>query len=78
MSNHVQYGRHFKALVVYLRGYQLLPSTRTAELCQDIFKAAVSEGTLDTIVRKQGLQLQDALESVFSSSPLMPLALSKT
>jgi len=29
-------------------------------------------------VRKQGLQLQDALESVFSSSPLLPLALSKT
>lgn len=29
-------------------------------------------------VRKQGLGLQDALESVFSSSPLMPLALSKT
>ena len=29
-------------------------------------------------VRKQGFQLPDALESVFSSSPLMPLVLSKT
>ena len=29
-------------------------------------------------VRKQGLQLREAIESIFSSSPLMPLALSKT
>jgi transposase len=48
----VQYGERFKALVVYLRGYQLLPSARTAELLKTIFKAPVSEGTLDTILRE--------------------------
>lgn len=48
----VQYGQRFKALVVYLRGYQLLPSARTAELLNTIFKAPVSEGTLDTILRE--------------------------
>lgn len=48
----VQYGQHLKALVVYLRGYQLLPSARTAELMRDIFQAALSEGTLDTIFRE--------------------------
>ncbi|MBI5024195.1 MAG: IS66 family transposase, partial [Candidatus Omnitrophica bacterium] len=53
----VQYGQHFKALVVYLRGYQLLPSARTAELFRDIFKAAVSEGTLDTILRESAENL---------------------
>jgi transposase len=35
-------------------------------------------GSFISTVRKQGLHLRDALESVFSSSPLMPLALSKT
>lgn len=55
----VQYGSHFKALVVYLRGYQLLPSARTAELCKDIFKAAVSEGTLDTILKEGAEHLED-------------------
>ena len=53
----VQYGQRFKALVVYLRGYQLLPSARTAELFRDIFKAAVSEGTLDTILRESAENL---------------------
>ena len=48
----IQYGERFKALVVYLRGYQLLPSARTAELLKTIFKAPVSEGTLDTVLRE--------------------------
>ena len=55
----VQYGKYFKALVVYLRGYQLLPSARTAELFKDIFKVAVSEGTLDTILRESAEHLAD-------------------
>ena len=59
VTSGVQYGPHFKALVIYLRGYQLLPSSRTAELCKDIFKAAVSEGTLDTIFRCGGDRLKD-------------------
>ena len=53
----VQYGPHFKAMVVYLREYQLLPSARTSELLRDIFKAAVSEGTLDTILRESAENL---------------------
>lgn len=53
----VQYGQHFKALVVYLRGYQLLPSARTAEFFRDVFMATVSEGTLDTILRESAKNL---------------------
>ena len=53
----VQYGQNLKALVVYLRGYQLLPSARTAELFSDIFKAQISEGTLDTILRESAENL---------------------
>jgi transposase len=58
----VQYGPHLKALVVYLRGYQLLPSARTAELFRDIFQATVSEGTLDIILRESAKNLNEFMD----------------
>ena len=69
----VQYGQHFKALVVYLRGYQLLPSARTGELFKDIFKAAVSEGTLDTILREGADKLDDFMVLVHDSGAKQPI-----
>jgi transposase len=42
----VQYGDRLQAAVVYLHDYQLLPYARTAELLEDLFGAAPSEGTL--------------------------------
>lgn len=42
----VQYGKGVKGLMVYLMDSQLLPSERTCELFSDLFKCAVSEGTL--------------------------------
>jgi transposase len=57
-----QYGDRFKAMAVYLRGYQLLPSARTSELFKDIFQAAVSEGTLGAILRESAEKLEDFME----------------
>lgn len=44
----VQYGPRLKAIGVYLRDYQLLPSARTAELLHDLFGCTLGEGTLQT------------------------------
>lgn len=46
-----------KVLVVYLRDYQLLPSSRTTELFKDTFNTTISEGTLDTILRESAENL---------------------
>lgn len=43
----VQYGPRFRAALVYLRNYQLLPYNRLAQLCRDIFGAAVSKRTIE-------------------------------
>jgi len=46
-----QYGLRIKAVVVYLRDYQLLPSQRTCELLRDLFSCQLSEGTVANIVK---------------------------
>ncbi len=70
----VQYGDHFKAMVVYLRGYQLLPSARTSELFRDIFQAAVSEGTLDTILRESAQNLAAFMDDLKKKMIAAPVA----
>ena len=70
----VQYGERFKALVVYLRGYQLLPSARSAEFFRDIFKAAVSEGTLDTILREGARNLAAFMDDLKKKMIAAPVA----
>ena len=46
----VQYGPRIKAMAVYLKGYQLLPLERTAELFENLFSCPLSEGTLNNII----------------------------
>jgi len=48
----VQYGPELKALVVYLRQYQLLPYKRMREFFADLFGQPISTGTLVTINRE--------------------------
>jgi len=43
----VQYGPRFRAALVYLRNYQLLPYNRLAQLCHDLFGATVSKRTIE-------------------------------
>jgi transposase len=46
VSHPVQYGSVLKGVMVYLMEGQLLPSRRTVEVLDEVFGAAVSEGTL--------------------------------
>jgi transposase len=46
VSQPVQYGPRIKAVGVYLRHYQLLPSARAAELLADLFGCTLGEGSL--------------------------------
>jgi len=46
ISASVQYGNGVKGLMVYLMDAQLLPSERTCEVLNEVFKCRVSQGTL--------------------------------
>jgi transposase len=53
----VQYGPRFRAMLVYLRDYQLLPYKRLTELCRELFGAGVCKRT----VEMAEMQMYDAL-----------------
>ena len=59
-----QYGGRFKALLVYLNAYQLLPLRRIAELTHDCFGQRVSEGTLDRALKQAAEAVQDPVDEV--------------
>lgn len=56
-SGPVPYGPRFRALLVYLRDYQLLPYKRLTELCRSLLGAGVCKRTVETVQR----QIYDAL-----------------
>lgn len=60
----VQYGSGVKAVVTYLKGYQLLPMERTTELLRDIFSLDLSEGTLDNILNDASERLAPIEEQI--------------
>ena len=56
-SGSVQYGPRFRALLVYLRDFQMLPYKRLTELCRDVLGAGVCKRTVETAQK----QMYDAL-----------------
>jgi transposase len=50
-SRKAQYGSRFRAMLVYLNQYQLIPYNRTCEFMQDIFNINISEGTLYNTIK---------------------------
>lgn len=48
----IQYGSRFRAALVYLRNYQLLPYNRLTQVCRDLFGVAVSKRTIETVERQ--------------------------
>ena len=60
----IQYGLRIKAAVIYLRGYQLLPFQRLTELFAELFGCALSEGTLDTILRDGSKRLEKTVQGI--------------
>ena len=69
-----QYGGRFKALLVYLNAYQLLPLRRIAELTRDWFGQPLSEGTLDHALKQAAGAVKDALEAVECGLVSAPVA----
>jgi len=51
-SSPVQYGPRFRALLVYLRNYQLLPYKRLTQLCSDLLGVGVCKRTVETAERR--------------------------
>lgn len=60
----VQYGSTLKAIAIYLRGYQLLPSQRTAEVFDDVFSCSISEGALDSILKEGSAPVEEPVERI--------------
>lgn len=69
-----QYGGRFKALLVYLNAYQLLPLRRIAELTQDWFGQRVSEGTLERALEQAAGAVAGILNEVERGLVTAPVA----
>ena len=54
----VQYGPRFSAQMLYMSGYQMIPSARVCEMASDIFGASLSEGTLFNLVERASETLE--------------------
>lgn len=54
----VQYGRRFSAQMLYMAGYQMIPTARVCEMASDILGVSVSEGTLYNLVERASETLE--------------------
>lgn len=70
----VQYGPRLKAIVGYLRQYQLLPSLRTCELLWDVHKVRISEGTLANILASLDEIVAEPVEKIAQAIQAAPVA----
>jgi transposase len=69
-----QYGERFKALLVYLNAYQLLPLGRIAELTDDWFGQRVSEGTVERALDEAAGAVAGVLDAVEHGLVTAPVA----
>jgi len=70
----VQYGPRVRALVVYLRVYQLLPYERVSALCGDVFGVPVSKATIEAAEMEADGHLQPFVEEVAAQLRAAPVA----
>jgi transposase len=69
-----QYGPRVRALVVYLRVYQLLPYERLSALCRDAFGLSVSKATIEAAEVEADGHLQPFVEEVAAQLRAAPVA----
>jgi transposase len=60
----VQYGEGVKGFLTYLNQYQLIPYERAAELCEDLFGCAISQGTLLNALKTSYKNLEKTEEAI--------------
>ncbi len=70
----VQYGPRVRALVVYLRVYQLLPYERISALCRDAFGLSVSKATIEAVTLEADGNLQPFVDEVAAQLRAAPVA----
>jgi transposase len=64
VSAPVQYGPRLSAIAVYLSTQQLLPRGRTAEVLADLMGVQMSEGTLNTMIKRTASLLKPIEEQI--------------
>lgn len=60
----VQYGPQVRALAVYLRSFQLLPSARTCQLLSDVLGTTFSQASLQAALQEGSQLVEPALEVI--------------
>jgi len=69
-----QYGPRVRALMVYLRVYQLLPYERISALCRDAFGLSVSKATIEAVELEADGNLQPFVDEVAAQLRAAPVA----
>jgi transposase len=69
----VSYGTQIKALALYLKNFQLLPTARIVTLLSDLFGTSFSEGTLFPTEQRASERLEPFLERVRSALLASPV-----
>lgn len=59
-----QYGKRVRAIMLYLSVFQLVPQQRTTEAMNDLFGVCVSEGTLNTILKRAHFRLEGTIKAI--------------
>jgi transposase len=71
VSAPVQYGKNIRAMIVYLKQYQLLPEARLQKLLMDLFNVRISTATIGSISKITHTNLADfeklALQNLLDS-----------
>jgi transposase len=71
VSAPIQYGSNIRAMIVYLKQYQLLPEARLKQLLLDLFNVRISTSTIESISKMAHANLDDfekiALQNILDS-----------
>ena len=74
ITQDVQYGHSVKALVIYMRNLNFMPTERLTEMFEDVFHIPLSEGTIYNTIRKCSQILQpfdDYVKEELQKSPVV-------
>lgn len=70
VAPHISYGKNIMAMVVYLSVVHYLSYTRIVETLKTMYKITISEGTVDSLLKKASQLSQDEIDTIVSGLSL--------
>jgi transposase len=74
VDHYIQYGDHYKSLMIYLSKGNFIPYDRLAAFSQDILDIPVSQGTLVNMVYELGQSLKESMDYIKGQIKQSPVA----